>query len=103
MVLIEAHREALKERRKLPSLVGAEFGLVEEVLRVDPFAKGLTHKREQGWGRRLVLAAEVSHQRTAYRMAWEVLQAAGGDQRVLIWAYGSHEGFYARLRRRARQ
>jgi len=97
---IDIHREALKERQALPVNVGVVFAEIEETLLVvDVYAPGLTHKREQGWGKRTLLVGDAKHGRTTYRMAWEVV--ARND--VVIWAYGPHEGFYRKLGRRARR
>lgn len=97
---IDTHREAIKERQRLPLPVALLFAEVEEALRLDDVrAPGFAHKREQGWARRIMLVADARHEGTAYRMAWEV--SARHD--ATIWAYGPHEGFYERLARRARQ
>ena len=94
------HREALKEREALPPAVGVEFAEIEEaIVFFDVYAGGLTHKREAGWRGRTMLVAEARHHRTSYRMAWEVVSR----NEAVIWAYGPHEGFYAKLGRRARQ
>ncbi len=96
---VDIHREALKERGKLPTPVGAELGAVEEVILHDNvYAPGLALKREQEWGKQAMLVAQTTFQGTTYCMAWEV-----GGGAAFIWAYGPHEGFYGRLRRRARQ
>jgi hypothetical protein len=97
---IEIHREAAKERQQLPAEVALAFAEIEEaLLLLDVHASGLAHKREQGWGRRMMLVGHASHRGTTYRMAWEVVSR----REVAIWAYGPHEGFYPRLARRARQ
>jgi hypothetical protein len=97
---IDIHREALKEREKLPRDAGILFAEVEEVLLLlDPYAPNLALKREKGWSRRTMLVAEARSGKTTYRMAWEVVP----PRDVVIWAYGPHEGFYRRLARRARQ
>ena len=94
------YREALKERERLPIPVGVEFAEVEEtIVFFDVYAGGLTHKREAGWRGRTMLVAEARYHRTSYRMAWEVISRI----EAYIWAYGPHEGFYARLGRRAHQ
>jgi hypothetical protein len=98
-VRLELHREARKERQRLPTPVALEYAVVEEAIMVDPYAPAFVHKREVGWGRRTVLVAEYRGLGTIYRMAWEVIDAA----HVYIWAYGPHQGFYERLSRRARQ
>jgi len=96
---IETHREALKERERLPLPVALAFAEVEETVRAhDVRAPGITRKREQGWGRRTMLVADARHEGTTYRMAWEV-----DGHEVTVWAYGPHEGFYQRLARRAKQ
>jgi hypothetical protein len=95
-----AHRAALKERQGLPVEVGIVFAEVGETLvAVDVRVPELTLKREQGWGKRTILVSEARHLGATYRMAWEVISRA----EVVIWAYGSHEGFYRRLKRRAKQ
>ncbi len=94
-----AHHAALKEREALPDAVFQEFGAVEEAIRINPYAPEFVRKREAGWGRRTVLEAETTYQGTHYRMAWEVVDA----DNIVVWAYGSHEGFHRRLARRARQ
>jgi len=96
---IDIHREALKERQQLPAAVLAEFAVVEEAIRISPFAPGFVRKREAGWKRRIILVAEARHLSTAYRMAWEVVSAAD----AYIWAYGAHQSFYEHLDRRARR
>ena len=97
---IDTHREAFKERERLPRPVAVRFAEVEEAIRVDDVrAPRFTHKREQGWGRRTMLVAEARHEGTTYRMAWEVL----ARHEARIWAFGPHEGFYQRLARRAKQ
>ena len=96
---IDLHREARKERERLPLPVAVLFAEVEEAIRCDAVrAPGFTHKREQGWGRRTILVADARHDGTTYRMAWEV-----DRHEATIWAYGPHEGFYPKLARRARQ
>jgi mRNA-degrading endonuclease RelE of RelBE toxin-antitoxin system len=96
---VDFHREALKERKRLPAEVALAFAEIEEALLVDHVsATGLAHKREQGWKRRTMLVGEARQGGTTYRMAWEI-----DDQDVIVWAYGPHEGFYQRLARRARQ
>lgn len=97
---IDTHHDALKEVRRLPRPVALLFAEVEEAIRVDDVrAPRFTHKREQGWGRRMMLVADARHEGTTYRMAWEVL----ARHEARIWAYGPHEGFYRKLARRARQ
>ena len=97
---VTVHREAAKERRSLPAGVVLAFREIEVTLQNDDvWARGLAHKREQGWGRRTILVGHAMHRGTTYRMAWEVLSASS----VIIWAYGPHEGFYKKLARRARQ
>lgn len=97
---IDIHREALKEREALPGDVGVVFAEIEEALLIaDVYAPGLTHKREQGWGRRTMLVGDAKYRGTSYRMVWEVVSR----REVVIWAYGPHEGFYRKLARRARQ
>lgn len=94
------HREAAKERAALPPEVVQTFRELEvTIARDDVWARGLAHKRERGWGRRVMLVGHASCRGTTYRMAWEVLSPTS----VLIWAYGPHEGFYRKLARRARQ
>lgn len=100
MNVIYIHRQAAKERVGLPREVAQVFDVIEEILRLeDVRAAGLAHKREQGWGRRILLVGHAGHRGTTYRMAWEVLSA----NTAVIWAYGAHEGFYKKLGRRARQ
>jgi glutamate formiminotransferase len=94
---ITVHREARKERSRLPKLVTGRFEAVEEAIVANPYAPAF--KREAGWGGRTMLVAGVSVEGTTYRMAWEVISASA----VVIWAYGPHEGFYGRLSRRAKQ
>jgi hypothetical protein len=97
---LHVHREAIKERQALPAGAALQFAEIEEALTVlDVHARGLTRKREQGWGRRTMLVGGAHHAGTTYRIAWEVLSRT----EVVVWAYGSHEGFYAKLARRARQ
>ena len=98
MNTLDMHREASKELAKLPQSVQDAFEVVEATLFVDVYATGIARKRESGWGKRTVLVAE-SRAKTTFRIAWEVL---AGDE-AIIWAYGPHEGFYARLARRARK
>ena len=97
MITVQSHREARKERSRLPKSVAERFAVVEEAIILNPYAPAF--KREAGWGQRSVLVAGVSFQGTTYRMAWEVISAA----EVVIWAYGAHERFYSRLSRRAKQ
>lgn len=99
MTYPEIHREALKERQRLPREVFAEFAVVEEAIALSPFAAIFVRKREAGWGRRIMLVAGEQHAGGAYRMAWEVIDA----RHAFIWAYGPHQGFYESLSRRARQ
>ena len=97
MVRVEVHREARKERARLPRPLQERFAALEEAIGINPYSPAF--KRESGWGRRTVLVAGIGFRGTSYRMAWEVVSAA----HVVIWAYGAHEGFYERLARRARQ
>jgi mRNA-degrading endonuclease RelE of RelBE toxin-antitoxin system len=97
---IDIHREALKERQALPTDVAVVFAEIEEALLVaDVYAPGLTHKREQGWGKRTMLVGDARYRGTTYRMAWEVITRT----EVVVWAYGPNEGFYRKLARRAKQ
>ena len=97
---VGVYREALKERERLPIPVGVEFAEIEEaIVHFDVYAGGLTLKREKGWPGRTMLVADARHHRTTYRMAWEVVSRT----QAYIWAYGPHEGFYAKLGRRAKQ
>jgi hypothetical protein len=96
---VDFHREALKERQRLPIEAALVFAEVEEAVLVeDVRASRFAHKREQGWGKRTMLVADARHRGTTYRMAWEV-----DRHDVTVWAYGPHEGFYQQLARRARQ
>ena len=79
MISVQSHREARKERSRLPKPVAERFAAVEEAITLNPYAPAF--KREAGWGQRSVLVAGVSFQGTTYRMAC----------------------FYSRLSRRAKQ
>jgi hypothetical protein len=91
------HREAAKEARRLPRPVRQTFGAIRAGLEHLDHPPGY---REQiictRRPRRILHIAEARHGGVHYRMAWEV----EGD-RVVVWMYGAHEGFYAALRRRA--
>jgi hypothetical protein len=94
------HLPATSAREDLPVEVGVVFGEIDEVMVfTSVYAPGLTHKRETDWKKRTMLVAHTVHIRTTYRMAWEVITS----REAVIWQYGKHEGFYRRLKRRARQ
>lgn len=92
------HRRAAGELLRLPPDVRDTFALVRAAL-ADP-ATPMPAYREQivcrRQPRRVLHIASALHRRVHYRMAWEVR-----GERVLVWMYGAHEGFYARLGRRA--
>ena len=95
--MLERHPRAAKEYRELPRQLRQRIDIVESAIDRDPRAPEFVRRKEQGWGRRVILVAELSHQGTAYRIGWELRP----DGVPFVWMIGSHEGFYARLARRA--
>ena len=94
---VSEHREAHKELRKLAKPVQQRFDIIRANIEQDPRAPALNPRKETGWGRRTVLGAGFTFQGTTYRIAWEV--DAAGD--AYVWAYGAHEGFWAKVAKRA--
>ena len=95
--MLERHPRAAKEYRELPRLLRQRIDIVESAIDRDPRAPDFVRRKEQGWGHRVILVAELNHQGTAYRIAWELRP----DGVPFVWMIGPHEGFYARLARRA--
>lgn len=104
MPLVSEHRAATKELGRLPASVRQTFEVVRAGLVESAFPEGLreTIRRPK---RGLFVIWGLNEHSTTYRMAWEVRKApsrSGEPDRIVIWAYGKHEGFYERLWRRAR-
>lgn len=96
---VQEHREARKEYSKLPDAVRQKFDVVIANIGQDPRAPLFQPKKESGWRKRTMLGVGFSHKGTSYRVAWEI--DSNGD--ALIWSYGPHEGFWARVATRARR
>lgn len=95
--MLERHPRAAKEYRELPRPLRQQIDILESAIDRDPRAPEFVRRKEQGWGRRVMLVAGVNFLGTAYRIAWELRP----DNVAFIWMIGPHEGFYARLARRA--
>ncbi len=90
--------------RTSAQVVRQTLAVVRTPLTAGAFPEGLREAIRRP-GRRLFVIWGVVDQGTTYRMAWEPRTASprsGEPDRIVIWAYGKHEGFYDRLWRRAR-
>jgi hypothetical protein len=101
---VRDHRDAAKDLRRVPAAMREAFGVVRNELASGAVPADLreTIPRGRGRQRRLFYMWGRSYHGTSYRMAWENRAGAPGEpDRIVVWAYGAHEGFYERLWRRA--
>ena len=91
------HREARKEFAKLSRPIRQRFDIIRADIEQDPRAAALNPRKETGWGKRTMLGYGFAYHGTTYRIAWE-LDALGN---AYIWSYGPHEGFWAKVAKRA--
>lgn len=106
MPSVRDHREASKDLGRLPAPVRQTFEVVRNELAAGAYPGGMreTIPRGRGRSRRVFVIWGTTHEGVSYRMAWEVRKApprSRGQDELVVWMYGSHEGFYTRLWQRA--